>query len=912
MKKTYFISDERARIPFSIIGVFLILGSSFTSVYVTKLETDKTRELASTIGFNEVENLIRLAEADISTALNIAGLKAIKILGEKPIIEAFSTKYGTDPDTVSKNLVREYLMDEINVYLKGNYLYDAFNDGKYSTNVLIESNSDNPVDSWDQINFRELSMQLERPMEIPLLSPPKKVTHETYWILNLPLTVEIRQLDFKNPGRRITTRTINVSTIITSRYLLLKNLVDKDYFKTINGVHELWSFTTILSNIYSLARGYKHYQTGKPENVFDNKHLALIVNAGLLLEQSFVFGSVDPMGLLQLANNTYKTLKNKKSNEKDLLNLDLGDSDGYEMSSSDLSEGSANTDSGEDFNNSINTCPEIDLAEIARKPLYSVESVYINFLKPDGTSFKKELFYPFTEDDIADIIKYYENMGYTFADVTTAKSDKNPEAVDKVIEIIKKIYKSKIKTKITRDTSPTIIYGDHSGYSTDNGTSDWFFSSIALKDTTDKPSKGEVHPICTLYSENYDLKWQREHYWSKKIGDNWYHYTATDTKKEEVKAEIILNFYSLYNNTKNDVKDIFYTNTYFDDLNLEDTLDTYLNSFYYPNKNTLIQTGSGEYYNEFINGFYKPWVELECWDCLDEIYAQISLIKQDPDLNSNNYPNTYELLELIKEDILLKYDSNIDIFLNKDEYVDIDEYISTGKKAVSSVREWYVYLVRSMIVDFFEEIENEIDKNIDDIIPDGSGFNAEDIKDTLSSEAMAALKDQFVIPFGFDMSLKRYKNSVLEWDEIVRLAVDQYPDYLTPFKETEYEGKTIQTMGLRNICTLGPTGLPILPPTPVTPWIITINVWLIDVKGEYCEFKVIDTTDETLFNPIFGHDPQIYVRKEESVYNMKNDTLVGKNTRLKYGFNTVAFSVVPSWGYMVGDWGAYSEEDGWS
>ena len=416
-----------------------------------------------------------------------------------------------------------------------------------------------------------------------------------------------------------------------------------------------------------------------------------------------------------------------------------------------------------------------------------------------------------------------------------------------------------------------------------------------------------------MYSEIYDVTWQRQHYYSKKINNTWHHYNTVDKKiEEDVTIEVLLNFYSVYNGTKNDVIDVFYQNIVFDDPNLEDTLDTYLDAFYHPNIEKLVQSDSGDYYNEYINGDYKTWVETESWESLNEIFTQISQIEQDHSLNSKNYPNTFELMELIKEDLLTKYNSNVDSYLNKTDYTNGDNFLSVGKKAVYFVREWYVTKVEQDIIDVFDSIDDAIDEQIDKMIPEDSGFSASDIKDTLKSSGMNSLKNQFTIPFGFDMSLKRFDRGDLEWEETVRFAVDQYPDYLTPFKTTSYEGKEIQTMGIRNICTLGPTGFPILPPTPFTPWVVTINVWLIDVKGEYCEFKVLDATDETIFNPIFGHEPQIYIRKEESVYNMKNDTLLGKNTRVSYGFTTASFAVTPSWGYMVGDWGDYSEEDGWS
>ena len=88
-------------------------------------------------------------------------------------------------------------------------------------------------------------------------------------------------------------------------------------------------------------------------------------------------------------------------------------------------------------------------------------------------------------------------------------------------------------------------------------------------------------------------------------------------------------------------------------------------------------------------------------------------------------------------------------------------------------------------------------------------------------------------------------------------------------------------------------------------------MWVIEIKGEYAEFKVIDSSDETIFNPLFGHDPQIYLRKEENIYNLNDNILIGKNSRLDFGFTTVAFGVVPSWGMMVGDFeGGWEEQNG--
>ena len=216
----------------------------------------------------------------------------------------------------------------------------------------------------------------------------------------------------------------------------------------------------------------------------------------------------------------------------------------------------------------------------------------------------------------------------------------------------------------------------------------------------------------------------------------------------------------------------------------------------------------------------------------------------------------------------------------------------------------------------FSSIESQIDDALSDVISDieGVDFSADDIKNTLSGSAMDTLSNQFAIPFGFDVRLDSNmldKEGKPLWNETVRLAVDQKPNYLDAFEQTTYKGVDYWSLGVKNLCTLGPTGFPILPPTPVTPWVVTINVWVIDVKGEYAEFKVIDSTDETLFNPLFGHDPQVYLRKTDRISNMDDTIVLGYNTRLNFEFTTVAFGVVPSWGMMVGDIeGGWEEQNG--
>jgi hypothetical protein len=91
---------------------------------------------------------------------------------------------------------------------------------------------------------------------------------------------------------------------------------------------------------------------------------------------------------------------------------------------------------------------------------------------------------------------------------------------------------------------------------------------------------------------------------------------------------------------------------------------------------------------------------------------------------------------------------------------------------------------------------------------------------------------------------------------------------------------------------LGPNGLPVLP--SLEPWIATVNMWSIDVEGEFVKFEVQDMDNEVHPDPIFGHEVQVYVRENLDVEDrLQNYKKIGKNERIRFNFTTGTFIVVP-------------------
>lgn len=902
-----FLKDERARIPFSVVGIFLILGSSFTTVYVAKLEQQKSQEMISAMDFSEVENILHYAEADIANMLNLVGVKALKEIGANPVMTNFNQSVGydiTNDKTFNRDRALDIITRELNIYLKTNYLYDYFNNGRYAANVILAGDTKEPVSDWSDVGVDELKMKISRTFNLPLVGADDR-EYSTYWTVSVPVTFEVKDLE---DGREIFTKRTEISTIITSRYPLLRELVT-DYEKRANGINSLMVETTALSNIYSLIRGVMHWQTLKPGNVVDNKHLAIIVNGCTLLEQGMVFNSVDPASLVDYVYHSYKTLTSDDDGTEpiDIMNSSaLKNDDELSVDPSEIADKSVKSDSG-NSNLTVDFGPDINLIGIAEKPLYNWTSVILNFVDSIGNPLSVELLNP-SEDDISNAVEHYIALGYNFVSIEKGTFEQNQTTENKIDDVALIVYSADLKTNVERDPDPVITYGDHTGYPIDNGTEPWSFDFYVFKDTIDKPSKGSVVPGCTLYGKIYDVHWNRQHYWSKKTVEtsgnntwvNWTHFTAIDYKLEEdVTIGIILNHYSDYRGTKDDVKDVFYKNDSLDDENLEDTIQKYRDIYFDPNLDDLIKTGAGASNAKVVTGDVPTWVATESWNALESIFEQIRQIKLDESINYVGYPNPVDLIREAKNDLLGKFNDNITIYLDQESYVDGSYYKSVGKKTVFFAREWYVDWVKENIEVIFSAVENKYSEEMQSKLNDYFGSDSTDARSSLN-KAQDLLSNQLAIPFGFDMELNRIVDDNELWNEKIRLAVDQIPNYLDPYEKTEYEDELFWSLKLKNVCTLGPTGIPILPPTPVTPWIFTMNIWYIEVAGEYGMFKVMDTLDENIPNPLFGHEPQIYVRENKAVYDDQGRYL-GNNTRLSFGFSTVALAFVPPWGMMVGD-----------
>jgi hypothetical protein len=899
-----FLGDTRARIPFSVIGIFLILGSSVVSVYITRLEMEKSAAIAGSLDAKEIETLVHAAESDMATALNIAGMKGLKEIGTTPVIRSTLGP----ADDINCFCLKRMIRDELNVYLTGHFLYNQYSSGSYAINVIMHNET--AIQSPGTITLRSIEMRIER-LTLPFIGPQQTITHTAYLVASVPVDIEIRALSDPS-STLVTTETLQISSILTSRYPLLKSLTE-EFSQTINGTFSpLWRLTTAFSNIYSLIRSYKHYRTGKPENIVDNRHLAVLMNSGLLLEQSLVFSSVDPLSVIELARKTKQLLNQQPPDPLATMNHEMNGSS-YRVQTTNLTKETANADADEPLNASIDDHFVLNLSEIAQRFLYNITGVTLHF--ENNESNQREVYIAFddeAEQNIRKTVQAYTNQSYTLTQVEK-HLQRNDTTYHLLPSIASEVYHAELSTKVASRTITAEEVMDPGPGWTDAGAGSWTAAeTLPISKEEVKPGRGFVAPGSTLYNETYNVTFCRTHSWFRFEEHNtsgnitlvqmWQN--LTDTQSEIVQLQVILESYAGGGETKDDIIDVLYYNETLDDPNLEDTLEQYLDMYpdSHPLKRQLLITKDDQGSvgcSASILGSYNPWVLSESWDALTEILRSLTNDTASLSVNATEYTNPAGLLKKAADDYFRVFLSKTEQYLDRSQYQTGSLFYSTGKKTVYASRAWFVLSMKSSFDAVISSLFDELQTTLNELVPSEVGCTAQNLTETLD-ETVDAVRNQFTIPFGLNMTLSRFDDTgVFLWNETVRLAVDQRPNYLDPFEPIMDQREELWTLKLRNRCLFGPTGLPILPISPMTPWLVTLNLWTIDVEGEYTYFKIIDTSDETIFNPLLGHEPQAYVR-EAKIITAGNITL-GENTRLSFQFSTIAFGLVPAWGMMVGD-----------
>src|SRR3989304_5918932 len=169
MRRKSFLKDDSARVPFAVIGVFLILISTLISINLTRLDINMAKTMSSSLEVTSADKAIQYARADIARAVNYAGMGTLKQIGETPVIKPDNnSEYynGTDGsvDEFSRNWAKAMICSILNTYIESNYRNDTFVINGFSVNI-------EDAGPWEDIAIEPINMKLNRSLEPPLLSP---------------------------------------------------------------------------------------------------------------------------------------------------------------------------------------------------------------------------------------------------------------------------------------------------------------------------------------------------------------------------------------------------------------------------------------------------------------------------------------------------------------------------------------------------------------------------------------------------------------------------------------------------------------------------------------------------------------------------------------------------------------------
>ncbi len=951
--------DKSARLPFAVAGVFLLIGSSITSIVMISLENKEAKNVSISMSSGEIEKLISSLKNDLAISLNYAGMHAMKYIGSHPVIEPnnksnIATEYnggswknyedGWSIDEMIQfniNWSRNITRYRMNSYIEANYQGDEFNNGRYAINVEF-------IKDWRDIKVKQLDMELES--NVPILDSIKNLfgdnqkNYPAYLIFYLPLKIEIKDME---SGKIVGRRVINVSSLITSRLPLMMKLT-QDFESAINNSNlldnKLFLLFTLLSEIYTEGRALAQYGGMYEDipNIVDNRWIRYLLNGAILFEEFMFFNSIDPVAAIYLLLN-WGDLTATGFPEKDVKNKfqDASIAGEFEKMFGKPDENLLRTmkeDSRNEAKKHIDEpkpAREINITELAESLLYEKKFLYYyynesthsfhNTTKFEGynvtidgknyyyippppytyynesnntTHIKKEDKYrgkKFNENNLVYHIVIDKTRGY---DVELS-GDLNSTLKKKIEEMIDDSYHVQFNIGVKREVIVSPHYINKSDYwdCRKGGDTTW---SVSYANSSKYVKKGDV--IARFpYTEEWEVEYEQWHKYGHRtpIYDENGTLIGYSCKGEKefryiTKEKITFTVYASY---PNDVKDAFnqtdVTLSYpRHDNNLfyisrdfvtdfirfrENIIDTYGKD---DSKNVKLPNDNGK--NKYAMGWLRG-INGEVGKALEEILDSIKRDNITARVGKDfKKKNANQNIDDLTTQLLKKYEAKMSKYMDTGRYMENGKYKSCGARVVAKMREWYVNKIHEYLKNASSNMKKNITKEISNKLKGRIKMDDfENAKNKLEGIDAGNLPH---IQFGLTFSLK---NSALNWNEEIGFSVDQQPNYFKPSKP----GDTYKFLE-RNICVFGPTGLPILP-TPITPWVITINAWYIHIEGQFSKFEIVDTIGEMHPSILFGETDQAYVRKEWPVEDPCNNQQIGKTTSIQFIIKTVNVAITP-------------------
>ena len=836
-----FIIDINARIPFSIIGVFLIIGSSFTTVYVTNLEEENSLNISSSLDYNHLDYLFRNVESDLARSLNYAACKSFNEIGSNPIVE-YNDGYDYDIDVTGDgesdyvdfnlNVVRHQTMRYFNEYVQTNFQNNRFVLDDYIVNSV------GIIDDWKDIDVKIVDMAISRSFDRPFDKADSK--YHVYPVMTVNMDLEISSFD---TSEIIFTKKVTISTIINNRYLLLEDMA-RDFEKRIKGTTSALG-VDVLAGAMGLTwlRGYSQYALNTPNNIISNEWLEILTNGGILLEEGFVFNSADPFGMVFMGYKTAETvadelgydlggkvesLKNSVKKPFDSINFD----DNYENSFNEMLPDSEMSDSISGDLSDISTSFDIDcnITDLSEEEFNNIiqSSIITDTIRNVYNALVKILTERFEKDNNWDEIQ--SNLQIEKQRTRRTEESRSYDAENQVdLPDGWYVYDVKLINSGYFDTNENI--GSYNIIEKINNTMGQNFFN---NDNYDK---------IILGGELWDIKRGRDVDYSWKVETNWKVYTKNETDSKVYSVSLESNDYSYsdlqiisedvtvkfvttdYSNNipsigNNNILDCFegkifsFICSYFDP-NLKDVLKFYLDSNHidfnddfrdkiFENNNKKYNSGS---YNDelFIESkkdiiIHNKFTNIDIIIVLKQLKQKIiENVTVSKTIREGMLPgDMVSELSLALYNKFLSYKQELNDYFNI-SFKSSDMFISSVSKVYYNLSKTYCKLIEDRLYEKYQNSKDEIIDSTNNAISDKDMNDCEPVDkdyDGISSDMQNAdLLSGLSIPIGADMTLTRPGNEITGWSETVRITIKQNPPY---FCKDFYEEDPIDQRSFNN------------------------------------------------------------------------------------------------------------------
>jgi len=705
------------------------------------------QQQSSTGEQERMDEVMFSARGDLERALNYASLEACNRVGQNPLVSSCDDG---DCDTLSDNVENDVgrITELTTAY------FDEYVDANYPPEQT-SGQRPSAVRTGD-IKFEEICGEIERSFRHPLW--PARDEAPVYYVASVPVNITIPY----NGGQTVVIP-VNLETIVTSRYPLLRALTD-EYEERLNGASPFTLDVTAGTIAYTWARGYMQYATNSPDNIIENEHMTLMANGAMLLEQASTFNAVDPMSLAHFGVETLLTLSPDGETPDRYAELMREVGKTWWMEHQDIDWQRDAFISTGDADSAAQTVSQyrsynLNLSQV-------VQNEWQEYLAVDG-------------------------LGVAIDETYTACLELNVERIE----------------NYRHEARPS---GE--GWSLEiAGT--WEVDSLVVTDVLLYPEVDATILECTNYSvlrsrwNTYALEGSNEIE------------LARECVAEYIWLNVSCRSYATSAGSSNDIASPFVdvrldgVNGY-RDTNLKDALSVFkcdiglndsigygeFRTLLYEiltNNRSLYPNGTAAHHKNVICS-HEHWVEYVAWEHLQMMREIISGMSVT--LREDDYTGPREMLldagYMLEEMLHSRWEELLDRgnFTNEE-----GEFESAGAKAVYAAGHSYLYGLFD-VSSRFEESAMELEDTIDGALNNTahSELNANNLSD-VRENSRSLLDYVFVIPLGDSMNLTFPGEP--GWSETVLIGLDQSPDYLnTSYYEDEYTGYGCYPMKVKNIC----------------------------------------------------------------------------------------------------------------